>query len=78
MPGYISVSEAAKRKGMSRSAMYQAVAEGRIPHVMLVGKIALKEKDVDAYEPLPNDQRKGVSLKARRPARRRSKGVETE
>jgi len=66
---YLSVSQAAKRKGVTRSAIYQAVNSGKLPHTLIADKIALKAKDVDAYTPIPLDQRKGVRLggKQRKP-----------
>jgi excisionase family DNA binding protein len=62
---YITVTEAAALKGVSRSAIYLAVQDGRIPHTMMLGRIALKEKDVEAYTPIPNEERQGVLVGGR-------------
>lgn len=49
-PGFMSVEEAAERKGVSKRAVYKRIAEGRLP-VMVVGKLQLvREKDVIAWE----------------------------
>jgi hypothetical protein len=65
--GYLTVSEAAARKGITPAAIYLAVQQERLPSTKILGRIAIKEKDIDAYEPLPNDQRKGVKLGKRTP-----------
>ena len=50
--GYISVAEAARRKGISRAAMYRAVRENRIPHTTILGtRTILSEQDVEAFTP---------------------------
>ena len=50
--GYMTVAEAAKRKGISRAAMYQAIKSNRIPHVKISGiTTILAEKDVEAFTP---------------------------
>ena len=49
--GYVSVTEAAKRAGVSRSALYQAIREGRLPHTKISGVITiLSVDDVDAFK----------------------------
>lgn len=63
---YLSVSQAAARKGVTRSAIYQAIASGKLPHTVIADKIVLRLKDVDAYQPIPLDQRKGLRMGERR------------
>ena len=63
---YLSASEAAARKNVSRAAIYLAVRSGNLPHQIIAGKIVLKAKDVDAYEPIPNDERAGVVIGGRK------------
>lgn len=49
--GYISITEAAKRAGVSRSALYQAIREGRLPHMKILGVMTvLSIEDVDAFK----------------------------
>jgi excisionase family DNA binding protein len=45
----LSVSEAARLKGVTRSAVYSAVARGVLPHQIVLGHIALRESDVKAW-----------------------------
>ncbi len=48
----LSVSEAAKLKGVTRAAVYGAIADGRLPHERILGHLALRETDVLAWTPL--------------------------
>src|SRR5262249_8855276 len=49
---YLTVTVAAKRKGVTRTAIYQAIHSGRLPHVRVSGStILLTARDVDAYKP---------------------------
>lgn len=45
----LSVSEAARLRGVTRAAVYSAVARGVLPHQRMLGHIALKETDVKAW-----------------------------
>lgn len=59
----ISIIEAAKLKGVSRNAVYLAVKDGRLPHVMVVGHYALRRTDVLAWKPRgPKGRQKGLPL----------------
>jgi excisionase family DNA binding protein len=71
---YLSVSEAAARKGVSRSAIYAAIARGRLSAERIAGHWVLREKEVDTYTPIPNDQRAGMRLGGRRRAQQGSEG----
>ncbi|MBV9470685.1 MAG: helix-turn-helix domain-containing protein [Abitibacteriaceae bacterium] len=48
----MTVAQAAKLKGVTRAAIYGAVARGRLPHKRILGHIALREADVLAWVPL--------------------------
>ena len=47
---FISVAEAAARKGVSRSAIYKAIATGRLQAHSILGKVALRERDVEKWQ----------------------------
>lgn len=48
---FLTPGEAAKLKGVSRTTIYSAIATGRLPHVRLLGRLALREADVVAWTP---------------------------
>lgn len=48
---FLSVSQVAQLKGVSRNAVYKAVNEKRLPSTQLVGYIALRVSDVEAWIP---------------------------
>jgi len=48
----LTVSQAAKLKGVSRTAVYAAIERGRLPHRRILGHVGLREADVLAWEPL--------------------------
>jgi excisionase family DNA binding protein len=48
---YITVREAAARKGVSVPAIYRAIERGALPSAHVLGRVALRPADVDAYEP---------------------------
>lgn len=45
----LTVKEAAERLGCSQAAVYMAVKQERIPHVKMLGRIGLREEDVEKY-----------------------------
>lgn len=45
----ITVKDAALRLGCKPSSLYLAVQEGRLPCVRILGRIGLRETDVDEY-----------------------------
>ena len=51
MEEFLSVQEAATRKGVSQATIYKAIQEKRLPATRLLGRFALKPMDIDAYEP---------------------------
>src|ERR1051325_4677256 len=63
---YLTVSAAARRKGVSRAAIYQAIQSGRLPHARVSGAtILLSARDVETYK--PNERKKPRLLKNKRP-----------
>lgn len=64
-PTLLTVAQAAQLKGVSRTALYDAIASGRLPHRKVLGHIAVVEKDVLAWTPTPRSgRRKGTRLSA--------------
>ncbi len=57
--------EAAALKSVTRTAIYTAIKEGRLPHRRMLGRIALRKSDVVAWIPMSYKGRPGV--KGRRP-----------
>lgn len=47
----ITIAEAARCKNVSRSAVYKAIAQGRLPAQSVLGHWALQTKDVEAWRP---------------------------
>lgn len=50
MEEFVSVQEAAQRKGVSVSAIYRAIREGRLSATLILGRKALRVADVDAFD----------------------------
>ena len=48
----LTPAEAAQLKGVSRSTIYSAIAEGRLKHTRVLGRLALQEVDVKAWTPI--------------------------
>ena len=48
----ITPREAAKLKGVTRGAIYTAIAEGRLPHTRVLGHIGVRKADVLAWTPI--------------------------
>ena len=42
----LTVTQAAKRKGISRTTIYNAIADGRLPAQMVLGRTAIRERDL--------------------------------
>jgi excisionase family DNA binding protein len=63
----LSVQQAAQLKGVSPSAVYAAVADGRLPHVRVLGRIGLKENDIAAWVPRAYADRPGTPARGGRP-----------
>lgn len=58
-PVLLTPAEAAKRKGVSRAAIYAAIAEERLPHVRVLGRIGVREEDLAAWTPVQYGARAG-------------------
>ena len=52
MENLITVAEAAQLKGVSRSAIYKAISQGRLNARRVLGKVALDRNEVVAWIPL--------------------------
>jgi excisionase family DNA binding protein len=66
----ISVAEAAALKNVSHSVVYKAIADGRLSGQKVVGKLALRERDVEKWQPEPSPgRRKGSQLSPETKAR---------
>jgi excisionase family DNA binding protein len=63
----LTVDEAAELKGVSRSAIYTAVSEGRLPHTRVLRRIGLKRSDVEAWQPIAYAGRPGAKTRGGRP-----------
>ena len=63
----ITPAEAARRKGVSHPTIYSAIADGRLPGVHVLGRLALREDDVEAWEPINYAGRPGVKGRGGRP-----------
>ncbi|MBV9467681.1 MAG: helix-turn-helix domain-containing protein [Abitibacteriaceae bacterium] len=57
----LTPQEAATLKGVTRSAIYKAIAEGRLPHTRILGRVAIREDDVQVWEPIKYRGRPGRS-----------------
>jgi excisionase family DNA binding protein len=50
--GYMTIAEAARRKGVSRSAIYQAIREGRLRATRISGGTTIiADSDINAFVP---------------------------
>ncbi len=58
----LTVQEAMKRLGVSRAALYYAMADGRLKYVERYGKRLLPEKEVDAYSPRDYRERRQARI----------------
>ena len=55
----LTPAQAAQMKGVSRAAIYAAITDGRLPHVIELGRLGVKESDVRAWEPVKYAGRPG-------------------
>ena len=63
----LTPTQAAQRKGVSRPTIYSAIADGRLPGVRVLGRLALRESDVVAWEPINYAGRPGAKGRGGRP-----------
>lgn len=48
----LTPAEAAQFKGVSRTAVYSAIAENRLGHVRMLGRLAVRRSDLVAWKPV--------------------------
>ena len=48
---YLSVTQVANQKQISRNAVYKAIREGRLPSTQIAGLVVVRVKDVEAWMP---------------------------
>ena len=53
-----NITQAARHKGVSRQALYDAIEAGRLKAIEVLGKPAIRESDLEAWQPQPG-QKKG-------------------
>lgn len=63
----LTPGQAADLKGVSRPTIYSAIAQGRLPHVRVLGRLALREADVLVWEPVRYAGRPGAPGRGGRP-----------
>jgi len=63
----IDVGATARIKGVTTSAVYRAINEGRLPHVRILGRIGLRLADVEIWQPVAYRDRPGIKGKGGRP-----------
>lgn len=49
--GILTVAEVAQLKGVTRAAVYAAIAQERLPHLRLLGRKGIREDDARAWQP---------------------------
>ena len=60
---YISITEAARRRNVSRGTIYNAIRDKKITSVEFAGRVAVLADDVATLEVYPPpDQRKGITF----------------
>jgi excisionase family DNA binding protein len=58
--GLITVAEAAQLKGVTRSVLYKAIERGDLKVQLVLGRKALRRRDVLAWEPRRAGRRRGI------------------
>lgn len=62
-PQYLSVTQVAELKKISRNAVYKAVSQGRLPATKIGGFVVIRVADVETWIPkVRTGRRKGVSV----------------
>lgn len=51
MDEFLTTKDAAQLKGVSIATIYKAIEEKRLPSTRVLGRIAIKPADLEAYEP---------------------------
>lgn len=65
MEELLTVQQAADRLQIKPAAVYQAMNDGRLPFVEVLGKRGLRPADLDAYKPRAYRERPGAKPKGR-------------
>lgn len=61
----LTPDKAAKLKGVSRTAIYSAIAEGRLKHIRMLGRLAIRKADLISWTPARYAGRpKGIPMTA--------------
>lgn len=59
----LTPDEAAKLKGVSRTTIYSAMAQGRLKHTRILGRLAIEKSDLLMWIPIPySGRRKGTPM----------------
>ena len=58
---YLSITQVANQKQISRNAVYKAIREGRLPSTQIAGLVVVKAKDAEAWMPKARTGRQGGS-----------------
>ncbi len=53
LPGYLTVNEAATRRGVRRQAILALIDRGRLKAYRVGKQWLIREEDLDGFEPLP-------------------------
>lgn len=48
---YLSVTQVANQKQVSRNAVYKAIQEGRLPSTQIAGLVVVKFQDAESWQP---------------------------
>ena len=60
---YLTPDQAALAKGVSRTAIYSAIAEGRLPAHRVLNRLAIRKAELESWLPAPNSGRpKGIPV----------------
>lgn len=63
----LSVSQAARLKGVAATTIYRAVNQGRLPHVRVLGHVGVRKADLLAWTPVAYGGRSGAKGRGGRP-----------
>lgn len=66
LPKLLTITDVAKLKGLSRTAVYNATNSGVLPYTQLLGKRAVRESDAKKWQPTgkKTGRPKGVAVSA--------------
>lgn len=63
----LTVTEAARARGVSSTAIYSAITQGRLPARRMLNRWAINEKDLTRYQPTQRGNRLGPKGRGGRP-----------